>query len=190
MAKDNGTHEKGAKSRMSTTVAVNRLVRWGTFDGRQRLTNKLSTGCRRHSPRNRRFYMTGCCLTDEYACRGTCQRDSSAPLRSSSFISVSRQFFRPAGKGDSISLLLKTFLICIYMCVCVCYPLFVYAFDLRNIIIMYRIIEFRSGRYIGDCCTAANVLLTINYGIFLTAGSIAIFRDVGNRPGYNSLDKF
>lgn len=33
-------------------------------------------------------------------------------------------------------------------------------------------------------------LLTINYGIFLTAEKIAIFSDVGNRPGYNSFDKF
>lgn len=131
MAKDNGTHEKGAKSRMSTTVAVNRLVRWGTFDGRQRLTNKLSTGCGRHSPRNRRFYMTGCCLTDEYACRGTCQRDSNALLRSSSFISVSRQFPDLAGKRTRS--LLKTFSTCIYVRVCVLS--IVHAFDSRNIII-------------------------------------------------------
>lgn len=33
-------------------------------------------------------------------------------------------------------------------------------------------------------------LLTINYGISLTVERIAIFSDVGNRPGYNSFDKF
>lgn len=128
MAKDNGTHEKGAKSRMSTTVAVNRLVRWGTFDGRQRLTNKLSTGCGRHSPRNRRFYMTGCCLTDEYACRGTCQRDSNALLRSSSFhlATVSRSGW----ETDSISP--KNFFN-LYICVCVCYPL--YTRSIRGILL-------------------------------------------------------
>lgn len=143
MAKDNGTHEKGAKSRMSTTVAVNRLVRWGTFDGRQRLTNKLSTGCGRHSPRNRRFYMTGCCLTDEYACRGTCQRDSNALLRSSSFhlATVSRSGW----ETDSISP--KNFFN-LYICVCVCvihctrvrFEEYYYTW-------WYRMIETRLGRY-------------------------------------------
>lgn len=42
----------------------------------------------------------------------------------------------------------------------------------------------------GDYVCSRERLLTINYGIFLTVERIAIFSDVGNRPGYNSFDKF
>lgn len=61
--------------------------------------------------------------------------------------------------------------------------------DRRNSVCMGIIMESALAEY-GDYVCSRERLLTINYGIFLTVERIAIFSDVGNRPGYNSFDKF
>lgn len=172
--------------------SVNRLRRWGTFDGRQRLTNKLSTA-RRHSPRNRRFYMTGCWMNMPADTRnmptsaaGCC--DSSPPFIPFSTVS------RPTLASKTLFLLLS-------------FPIRSDFFlECTSSVERHRVpfgdeeqqaegydiftgITTEEGKRVSPM-RGGERLLTINYGIFLTAERIAIFSDVGNRPGYNSFDKF